>query len=35
MNISRTTKATEFKFIMQIDCKEWKISNAKVGQNVA
>jgi len=27
VNISQTAKATEFKFITQIDCKEWKISS--------
>jgi len=32
VNISRTAKATWFKFITQIDCKEWKISSTKVGQ---
>jgi len=32
VNISRTVKATGFKFIMQIDLEKWKISSSKVGQ---
>jgi len=32
VNISRTAKATGFKFITQIDCAKWKISSTKVGQ---
>jgi len=32
VNICRTAKATGFKCITQIDCKEWKISNTRVGQ---
>jgi len=32
VNISRTAKATRFKFIMQINRKEWKISSTKVCQ---
>jgi len=30
--ISGMAKATRFKFIMQIGCKEWKISSTKVSQ---
>jgi len=32
VNISRTSKATGFKFSMRIDSKEWKISSTKIGQ---
>jgi len=32
VNISRTATATGFKFITQIDCKEWKMSSTKLGQ---
>jgi len=32
MNISQTAKATEFKFITQINCEKWKISCTKVVQ---
>jgi len=34
VNISRTAKATEFKFIVLIECKEWKMSSKKLGQNL-